>query len=229
MSKAITERPSYIATKYLYVFFVINVYFLLGNITFIAVYFLADFTFENILLFYLTLIPAGPAIAAVLSTMGKFIREREVSPTLDYWRSYKRNFGIAIKYWLIQLTILFILVVDFYYATRHINIASPLFLILLFVCLMIMMYAFPILTRFEVKLKNLFIVSIYSNFKYFKTTLLNATSIIAFGFIFHFIPSVSSLFIASLIGFFIMYNLQEPLVQMENDMSQSNSKETSGR
>ncbi|WP_186578222.1 YesL family protein [Aquibacillus kalidii] len=220
MSKPITDRPIYVAMRYMYVFLLINIYFLLCNITFIVVYFLADFTFENILLFYLTLIPAGPAIAAVLSSMGRFIREREISPTLDYWKAYKRNFGISMRYWFIQLTVMFILVVDFYYATRNINAASPLFLILLFICGMIMMYAFPILTRFEVKMKNLFLISIYSNFKYFKTTLLNATSIISFGFIFYYIPSISSLFAVSLICFFIMFNLQSPFIQMEREMTE---------
>jgi uncharacterized membrane protein YesL len=221
MSKLITDRPIYVVIKYMYVFLLININFLICNIMFIVIYFLADFTFENILLFYFTLIPAGPAISAVLSSMGKFIREREISPTIDYWRAYKRNYRISMKYWLIQLTIMFILVIDYYYAIRFLNAASPIFLILLFFSLLVMIYAFPILTRFEVKIKNLFIISIYSNFKYFKTTLFNMTSLVSFGFIFYHFPSVSSLFAVSLICFFIMFNLQGPLLRMEHEMSES--------
>jgi len=82
-----------------------------------------------------------------------------------------------------------------------------------------MLYAFPIISRFEVKIKNLFIVSLYSNYKFPKATILNATTVLAFGVIYWNFPSLSVLFSISLIGYFIMYNLQEPLSYLEETMS----------
>lgn len=222
MSRAMIDRPVYMIMKYMYVFLIINFYFIICNLLFFVVYFFADFTFENILLFYLALIPMGPSLTAVFFTMGRLVREKEVNPSSVYWIAYKKNIGISLKYWLLQLTVMFILIMDIYYATNNIDILSPLFLVLLIFSLLIMMFAFPIIARFEVKLKNLLIISIYSIFKFFKTTLLNATSIIAFGVIFYYYPSISALFFISLIAFFMMYNMKDSLTLMEKKMSQNN-------
>ena len=219
MSKSITDRPIYIVMKYLYYFLVTNFYFVLSNILFFLAFYLADFTFKNILLFYVTLIPMGPSITALLSTMGKLVRQKEVNPTSEYFKSYKSNFTITMKYWMIQLTFIFILLIDVYYSTNNENIFSPLFLILLIISLFVMLYAFPIISRFEVKIKNLFIISLYSNFKFLKATLLNMSSLVAFGIIYINFPSISSLFSISLIAYFIMYNLQGPLERLKIEMS----------
>lgn len=219
MSKSITDRPIYTIVKYLYYFFLTNFYFIICNILFFIVYYLADFVFENILLFYITLIPMGPAITAVLSSMGKLVKEKDIHPTKDFFKAYKVNFIPTMKYWLIQLTIIFILLIDILQSATDTSLFSPVYLILLIVCIFIMIYAFPIIARFEVKVKNLFIISIYANFKYLKTTLLNVSTIVAFGFIYFNFPSLSSLFMISLIGYFAMYNLQKPLILMEEEMS----------
>lgn len=219
MSKSITDRPIYIMIKYLYYFFLTNLYFIMCNILFFIVFYLADFVFENILLFYITLIPMGPSITAVLASMGKLVREKDVNPTKDFFYAYKTNFKTTMKYWLIQLTIIFILLVDILQSATDTSLFSPVYLILLIVCIFIMIYALPIISRFEVKVKNLFIISIYANFKYIKTTLLNVSTIIAFGFIYFNFPSLSSLFMVSLIGYFVMYNSQQPLIIMEEEMS----------
>ncbi|GIN72590.1 hypothetical protein J14TS2_30650 [Bacillus sp. J14TS2] len=219
MAKPVTDRPAYIIMKYLYFFFMTNLYFILSNLLFLSVFYLADFVFENILLFYITLIPMGPAITAVLSTMGKLVREKDLQVTKDFFKAYTLNFWTTMKYWLIQLTILLILAIDIGYSTNNRNIFSPVFLLLLVVCVFMMIYAFPIISRFEVKLKNLFIISIYSVFKFFRATLLNITSLIAFGIIYWTFPSISVLFSISLIGYFVMLNLQQPLSYLESKMS----------
>lgn len=219
MSKSITDRPIYTMIKYLYYFFLTNFYFIMCNILFFIVFYLADLVFENILLFYITLIPMGPSITAVLSSMGKLVREKDVNPTKDFFIAYKNNFIPTMKYWLIQLTIIFILLIDILQQVTDTSLFSIIYLILLIVCIFIMIYAFPIISRFEVKIKNLFIVSIYANFKYIRTTLLNVSTIVAFGFIYFNFPSLSSLFMVSLIGYFLMYNLQKPMIQMEEEMS----------
>ncbi|MCJ7842074.1 DUF624 domain-containing protein [Lederbergia sp. NSJ-179] len=219
MGKPVTDRPAYTMMKYLYYFFLTNFYFILCNLLFFIVFFLADFVFENILLFYLTLIPTGPAMTAVLSTMGKLVREKDLHVTRDFFKAYQVNFWPTIKYWMIQLTIMLILAIDIGYSTNRSNVFSPVFFILLIVSVFIMIYAFPIISRFEVKMKNLFIISMYANFKFFKVTLLNITSIIAFGIIYWTFPSISSLFLISLIGYFVMFNLQKPLKYLEMKMS----------
>lgn len=219
MSKTITDRPIYMMVKYLYCFFLINFYFVVCNVLFFIVFYLADLVFENILLFYITLIPMGPSITAVLSSMGKFVREKDVNPTKDFFIAYKTHFIPTMKYWLIQLTMIFILLIDILQTVTDTSLFSIVYLILLIVCLLIMIYALPIISRFEVRMKNLFIVSIYANFKYIKTTLLNVSTVIAFGIIYFKYPSITSLFMVSLIGYFVMYNLQKPMLQMEKELA----------
>ncbi|MEK5038147.1 YesL family protein [Sporosarcina sp. FSL K6-3457] len=219
--KSIIDRPIYIIMKYVYYFLVTNFYFVLCNSLFFLVFYLADFTFENILLFFIASIPMGPSITALFSTMGKLVREKEMNPTSEYFKAYKANFFITMKYWMIQLSIIFILLIDVHYSTSNDNILSPFFLILLLICLFIMLYAFPIISRFEVKIKSLFIISIYSNFKFLKASLVNITSLIAFAIISINFPSISSLFSISLLVYFIMYNLREPLERLKVELSEN--------
>lgn len=215
MSKSIIERPIYQIINYIYAFFMTNLYFLLLISPFIVVYYLAEFTVQNILLYYVTLIPFGPAFAALLKTMDKLISDKVIRPTADFWQFFVRNFKVSTKYWLIQWTILVILIIDIYYANLNIPSLSIVFLIFIVFFLLLILYTFPILTRFEVKLKNLFIVSIYSLFRYIKVTLLNATTLLAFGVIYYIVPGITVLFFMSLICFFIMYNLQPVFNQLE--------------
>ena len=100
MSRSITDRPIYTIVRYLYYFFLTNFYFIVCNLLFFIVFYLADFVFENILLFYITLIPMGPTITAVLSSMGKLVREKDLHPTKDFFIAYKTNF-IRSKYWIV--------------------------------------------------------------------------------------------------------------------------------
>src|SRR5690625_5015977 len=83
----------------------------------------------------------GPSIVAVLATMGKLIREGEVNPTSEYFKTYKMNVLPALKYWLIQLTIMLILSVEIFYSVNRSNIFLPLFLFLLIVCLFIICFS----------------------------------------------------------------------------------------
>lgn len=219
MEKSILDRPIYTIVHYIYAFLATNVYFLLANACFIFVFYFATFTIENILLFYLSLLPLGPAMAGLFATMDKLVREKMIQPTKDYWYYYRKNFKIAMKYWLIQATIMLILMVDIHYANLFAPLLAPLFVILLAASACLMLYAFPILTKFEVKLKNLFLVSFYANFRYFKRTLLNASTIVALGFIYYAIPSVVVLFFMSLLCFFFMFNLQSTFKKMQEELS----------
>lgn len=209
------ERPIYQITSYIYAFFITNLYFLLLISPFIIVYYLAEFTVQNILLYYVTLIPFGPALAALLKTMDKLVIDKIIQPTADFWHYFVQNFKVSMKYWLIQWTIFVILIIDIYYANLNFSSISIIFLIFILFFLILMLYAFPILTRFEVKMKNLFVISFYSMFRYIKKTFLNASTLVAFAIIYYAFPGVFVLFFMSLLCFFLMYNLQPVFKQLQ--------------
>src|SRR5699024_12488123 len=143
---------------------------------------------------------------AVLSSMGKLVREKDLNPTKDFFIAYKTNFITTMKYWLIQLTVIFILLIDILQTATDTSLFSMIYLILLMVCILIMIYALPIIARFEVKIKNLFIISIYANFKYIKTTLLILSTIVTIGIIYFNLTSLSTQFIVVLIDFLYIIN-----------------------
>ncbi|WP_054859849.1 DUF624 domain-containing protein [Gracilibacillus sp. JCM 18860] len=218
------DRPLYVALQYIYYFLMTNIYFMLANILFLVIFLFVELTLDNILLFYLALLPAGPAFAALFASMGKLVREKEISPTKDFWSYYKKNFMIGTKYWLLKWTILVILLLDLRYTGFNIQVLTPIIFILIIVALLILLYAFPILTRFEVKIKNLWLVAIYANFKFFKTTLLNLSTFVSLGVIYYFAPSITIWFCMSIATFFIMFNMRKPFEVMELEMSNENKE-----
>ena len=218
MAKLINERPLYLIAQYVYYFLIVNLQFLLANSLFIISLFLFEWTLDNILLFYLVLLPAGPSLASLYATMGKLIRTKDVRPFLDFWLYYKKLFRIGLTYWAIQWTVIVILLVDIRYANIHMSTLSPALWVLLIFSLFIMLYAVPILTRFEVRIKNLLLVSVYSIFKFFKTTLLHLSTLLSLIIIYLFAPSFSILFFMSAAAFFIMFNMRKPFEIMEKDL-----------
>lgn len=212
-----TERPLFIIINYIYMLFMINIYFVFSNLLFFYGYFFADTAFDYLAIIFISLIPMGPALAAVFYTMGKLVREKEISPMKDFIKGYKQNFKISLSYWLGQLSLLFILTLNYYYITRTGELTGllPLFLSLGFFLLTLNLYAFPILTRFEMKTKNLWILSAYCFFKHWKLTLLNLTTVISFVFIYYQFASLLFLFFSSLLAYFLMYNLRNLFERLE--------------
>ncbi len=225
MNQNIMDRLIYQIANTVYSFFITNVYFMLLISPFIFVYYFAEFTIKNIFLYYVSLLLFGPAFAALLKTMDKLIEDKIIAPSKIFWHYFKANFRAAMKYWLIISTLLLILIVDVYYANMFAPYLSIVFLILMVGIIMIAMYGFPILTRFETGLKSLFVVSTYAVFRFMKVTLLNGTTLISFGIIFYFIPGILSLFLMSFITFFIMYNLKQPLFVLQDSFQKDEGKE----
>ncbi|SHM98523.1 YesL family protein [Gracilibacillus kekensis] len=220
MAQIITEKPLYIAIQYFYHFLIVNIHFMIANLLFLVAYFLMEVTVENILVFYIALLPAGPSLVALYASMDKLIRQKDLRPTKDFWKYYRDNFAIASKYWLLQWTIMTILIIDMHYSNYYLQLFSPVFLIMLIFLLFVMLYAIPIITRFEVKLKNLFIVSIYAVFRYFKTTLFHISTLISLTIIYYVAPGITVWFCMSTAAFFIMFNMRKPLMKLEDEMVQ---------
>ncbi|GAA0285979.1 putative membrane protein YesL [Gracilibacillus halotolerans] len=218
MAKLINERPLYVFAQYIYYFIIANLQFLLANLLFIIALLFFEWTLDNILVFYIALLPAGPSLCALYAMMGKLIRTKDIRPFMDFWKYYRQLFKISFTYWFIQWTVIVILLVDIRYTNLNMSVLSPALWVLLIFSLFIMLYAIPILTRFEVRLKNLLIVSVYSIFKFFKTTLLHLSTLASLIFIYLFAPSFSILFCMSVVAFFIMFNMRKPFEVMEDEL-----------
>lgn len=92
------EGPIYTITNDLIWFFWGNFYFLLLNIPllFVLTVLLSNGakapSEEFIQIMIICCIPIGPATTALLSVMGKLIREKDIHITRDFFKAYKSNF-----------------------------------------------------------------------------------------------------------------------------------------
>lgn len=159
----------YDTLNYVYYLIGLNICFLFSNILFIIAIFIVKLEFQNTIFFIIALIPAGPSITALFSVVGKFIREKDISPFKDYIKAYKVNFTESMKVWGIQLILLTIVIIDIRFMIISKNIILvTLFKPLIFItglAISISIYLYAILSRFKLKMKDLIRISVMYTFK----------------------------------------------------------------
>lgn len=218
--KNIIQSPLYKGLQYFYAFLMTNIYFILCNILIVVTFFSVPASFSSILLYVVALFPMGPALTALFYTMGKLHRDKIVQPTKDFFHAYKVNFGISLRYWLIQLVLLTILFVDVLYVLSNDYLVWLIIgLAALFVALIMTINGFAVLATFEVSVKNLLIFSAVLIKRHFLNALLNLTTILAFAIIWYGYPSEATLGIFSIAVYFLMRTNYPALIELKNDYS----------
>ncbi|WP_080145907.1 DUF624 domain-containing protein [Marinilactibacillus piezotolerans] len=187
-NKQSTDTLLYKITQYIYYFFMTNLYFLLSNILILGVLILFPVSISNLLIYAAAMIPTGPSLTALFYSMGKLHREKSINPTTDYWRAYKNNFKESTKYWAVLLIVLLILSVDILFVLNNGWIILTVISVIAFLLVLLSgVYAFSILARFEVTVRNLIIFSIILLYQNKRNSLsiisiLFAFSVILYGF-----------------------------------------------
>jgi uncharacterized membrane protein YesL len=197
-------------TNHIYALFMTNIYFVLCNIICLFFFMTLEPTFSNITIYFLALIPTGPAITALFYSIGKLIREKELSPLHDFIHGYKINFKDTMKFWLPLLLVLYILIVDIHYFNSNgstiNNVLSVVFLVGIILTMVISMNAFLIIAGFKFRFKDLWKLSVYYSFKKVKITFGNISIVIITLFLISVTSSFLLLFIASLICYAFLLN-----------------------
>lgn len=178
MKKDFYDKKIYTLSNYIFGFIQSSLYFSICNILLILFFIFTTIypSQFNLLLLFICLIPLGPSLGALYSTIGKIIFEKDIFFSSFFWTLYKNNFVSYLKLWLIHLIIVTVLFIDFQYFYLNVPEKSIhiLFAILIIVSLSISLYSIPINSRFEIKLKDLFILSIYYMIKKLPITILKA-------------------------------------------------------
>lgn len=213
------DKPLYIASEYGVAFVLSNIYFILCNIP--AIYYSLVVALDpdafSVLMLFIFMIPTGPAITALCCSMGKLFRDKEISITNYFFTSYKKNFLSSLKLWAIQLTIIFIFLMDYQYFIQKGNIFLPMIFIALIVYIIVMgLYAFPILSRFELKTKSLVLISLYYAVRKFHITILKVVLFIATYYLYIKIPFIGILCLFSLLSYVTMFYDNSMLLELEN-------------
>lgn len=214
------EGPLYTITNYIMWFFGGSIYFALCNIPFLFI--LLSYT-ENVsteywVLFILFALPIGPAYTALLSVMGKLVREKDVNLTRDYFKAYKTNFFQSLFLWTAQIMIFAVLIIDirFFAVQGSGRFLIPFFYALIFLNVLVGMYIYPILSRFYLKNLDIIKLSLYYLIKKWKITLsCIGVFIIAYFLLNTKVAGTALLFIAAVLCYGIMFFQNEMLKELQ--------------
>ena len=215
------ESPIHNALSYFYYFISVNILFTLSNLLFIISLIVLKLELQNLIFFIIALIPTGPSLTALFSVMGKLVREKDIYPFKDYWNAYKLNFKATMKVWSIQLFLLLVIIVDIRYMSTANNISfifiKPLILIAA-TLVSISIYLYAILSRFDLKTKDLIKLSFFYTFKRLPSSVVNMIILgISIYFAFFKLPILIP-FIAGIIVYIMMFRLSSVLKEIEENI-----------
>lgn len=218
----ILNNKFYIITNYITNFFITNIWFLVMISPIIAyMYFFSGHISMAVVLLLSILI--GPAVATLFSVMGKLMREGEISPTRDFFHFYKLNFFQGLVVGIIFNILISIAYVDMNYFSSHGNTyISYLFLALLVLIVMISMYIYPIISRYNIRIIHLFKISINLLFKkiYISLSCMSMIIIVLALIRVTRMSLVGVLFGASIICYLIMKIEQKTIDELEEEIKE---------
>ncbi len=226
------EGPIYTITNYIFWFFLGNLYFLLLNIPLL---FILIALFSNgsntipqgfIPIIIICCIPIGPAATALLSVMGKLIREKDINITKDFFKAYKVNFFHSLFFWSLEIIILSILFIDIKLVISN---SYPKFLtVFIFIVVAFIfsmsLYVFPIISRFYLSTKDILKTAAYYTIRKFHITILNLASFLVVILIFFKVSTFILVFISSIICYLIMFYQQKILLEIECNLKKNTEK-----
>jgi uncharacterized membrane protein YesL len=212
-------------TSHIYWLIMTNIYFILCNGLFLFFFMTLEPSFSNITIYFLALIPTGPSISALFFSIGKLIREKDLSPLRDFFHGYKINFKDTMKFWLPLLLVLYILFVDLQYfnsnSTTINDILSVLFSIAIILMIVLVMYAFLINAGFTFRLKDIWKLSVYYSFTKLKITFGNIGIVIILLFLSSIVSDFLIVFAASLVCYLFMLNSKEVIEHIKINFTDS--------
>lgn len=166
------------------------------------------------ILFCLPVVTIGASLTALYYTTVKVIRRERGYVFQEFLRSFKLNFVTATIFWVLQVVLLFVM--DFNVSTvveqdgGKIGIMSGAYIVIGVFIYAISVYAYPILSRFDMKRTKMLRLAFYMMLKHFYCTIpmviLSAGSILAIVFLANVLPIIPLLLptLATYINSFMM-------------------------
>jgi uncharacterized membrane protein YesL len=220
------EGPIYTITNYIFWFFLGNLYFLLLNIPllFVLLVLLSNGTkplppgFTSIIV--ICSLPIAPAATALLSVMGKLIREKDIRLTQDFFKAYKANFFQSLFFGALEIVIVTILFIDirFFISNSYPQVLIVFVYTVIAFIFSMSLYIFPLISRFYLSAKDILKTSAYYTIRKFHITILNLSSFLVVGFIFFKVHSFVLVFISSIVCYLLMYYQQKILLEIEEHL-----------
>lgn len=230
MKKDFYDKSLYTISNYVFGFIQSSLYFAVCNILLILFFVFTTILPRqfNLLLLFIALIPLGPSLSALYSSIGKIISEKDIYFSSHFWNFYKNNFLSTLKIWVIQLIILAILFIDFqyFYLNAPENNIHIIFGVLIIIFMLISFYSLPINSKFEIKLKDLFVLSIYYMLRKLPVTILKVGTFVLTYYLANNISLLFLIFMPSIICF-IFFIYDRYIFKEIEDKFSSSKKDTS--
>lgn len=149
----------------------------------------------NVILFYILFIiaciPIGPATTALYYAVVKVIRRERGYAFREFFRSFTKNFLQAMIVSLIIGTLVIVLYFDYRYVPEmkasenktFSLIMTVVFNVVTIMTSLILVYIFPVLSRFDLKIKQLFKNSIMMAIRHLLSSVVMVVTVFAFAFI----------------------------------------------
>ncbi|EKQ50392.1 MULTISPECIES: DUF624 domain-containing protein [unclassified Clostridium] len=152
--------------NYVWWFLLANFYFWILNIPFIFVVLgltnYGTIDVYMIIILMLSSIPIGPALTALLSLMGKLTREGDIDVTKDFFKAYKVNFLDSVFFWTLGIIILTLAWIELLYFNNNLSLTlvKIIPMSIISICIAMWFHIFPIISRFYLKKKEIFALSL---------------------------------------------------------------------
>ncbi len=179
------------------------------------------------MLLTLSAIPIGPAYTALLSAMGKLVREKDVNITRDYFSAYKKSFLQSLFLWTLGLVILTVIIVDirFFASRAGGRVLIPLLYAVAALILLAGLYVFTLVSRFYLKSIDVIKISFYFILSKWKVTVSCISVIIIAIFLSSKFMALATMFIFSMACYGIMFLQKDLLKELEEKLSQKSANE----
>lgn len=129
------------------------------------------------LLFSVPVVTIGASTTAAYYTMVKGIRKKRGYIWKNFWKSFKMNFVPATILWVLSVALDFLFAFNIYYSFNFIAgyVAYALmavYALILILLVMTQMYLFPVLSRFNMKLKEIMKTCFFLGIKHLPFTVI---------------------------------------------------------
>lgn len=223
--KLYDQTMLFTASQYVWWFFLGNIYFILLNLPLTTVILglgMGIFVEPAPWFIAICCITLGPSLSALLGTMGKLLREKDISLTKDLFKYYKGSFKQSLPVWTIYLVIFTVLYMDILFFKSY-NSALVYFFYVLFILVMVLsLTSLSIISRFYLSTKDTLKLTLEYSILNFISVLKNIVTLIAFAYVFFMFPSYSVIFMSGILAFAIMYNNRTILDEIEKRIKAAN-------
>lgn len=182
-------------------------------------------------IFSIPIVTIGASTTALFYVTGKAIREDDTSIFKNFWKSFRQNFKQSTIIWLIYLVISIILYTNIRNIELFGNMARfiyPAQLVILAELVFMGVYIFPLISRYNITIKDAFRSSFFIANRHIFSTILCGASLAAILFLLYKFPGFFILMPVSLYAmcsFMIIYKIFCKYVPEEKKIAESQALE----